>query len=93
MPLFLLLIPTLLFTAPTIDRGLNLTLGGTPGYTITTDTAIARDKGSKSAVKWCELFDDTVSWYDDIYFSSAEWKKFSAENADHCERWKEYETE
>lgn len=85
-------IPASLVAAPTVDRAANIALGGTVGHTITTDTAIARNNGSQSAQAWCDLFNGTVSWYDAGFFGQESWAVFNARNADHCERWRLYET-
>lgn len=85
-------IPASLATAPTVDRVANAAIGGTIGHTITTDMAIARNNGSKTAQAWCELFNGTVSWYDAGFFGQEGWAVFNARKADHCERWRLYET-
>lgn len=73
------------------DQAINTAIGGTPGKTISGDTARARTKGSKPAKVLCGTY-QTVAWYDYIYFSPAERKKMKDLGAkDHCDRWELHE--
>lgn len=73
------------------DKAVNVMIGGTPGKTISGDTARARTDGSKPAKALCGAY-QAVGWYDYIYFSPTERKKLKDLGAkDHCGRWELHE--
>lgn len=83
----------LMAAAPSIDRGINTAIGGTPGKTISGDDARAAHAGDKLAHERCGLYDFAVGWYDILYFSPESHKVFNEIGAKtHCDRWRIYES-
>lgn len=76
-------IPAKLILAYPMDVAINTVTGGTPGKTISGDTARARTRGDKEAVRWCDLY-TVVAPYD---YVTGVYKLGS----DHCSRWEAYE--
>lgn len=79
-------VPVGLAVAVPVDRGVNYALGGTPGYTITSDDAVSRSKGSPYASARCDAY-NALYPYDQLYFSQSSWDEFHKRNLDHCGRW------
>jgi len=76
-----------LVAGPEIDRQINEhILGGTPGYTITSDDAISRAEGSKWARDRCHIYN--ILYFYDLGFFAINGRN---EGRDHCERWCMYE--
>ena len=66
-----------------IDVAINTATGGTPGKTISGDTARARTKGSKLAAVKCDLY-TVVAPYDLVF-------RVDNQGGDHCDKWQRYE--
>lgn len=75
-------IPAKIILALPVDVAINTATGGTPGKTISGDTARARTKGDKAAVIKCDLY-GVVAPYD--------WAVLREFDGDHCSRWERFE--
>lgn len=83
--------PTAVVMAQPVDAFLNTVTGGTPGKTISGDTARARTAGSKYAEFKCATY-TLVAPYDYVYFTQEERAYMEAKGAkDHCARWEMHE--
>lgn len=84
-------VPVALVAAIPVDRGINYLMGGTPGYTITSDDAKSRSEGSSYAKVRCDAY-NVLYPYDQIYFSQSSWDQFHKLKSDHCDRYYLYES-
>lgn len=83
--------PVLIAAAVPVDRAINTAIGGTPGKTISGDTARARIEGKAGAEALCGVY-TVVAPFDLIWFNAEQLQYMADKGAkDHCDRWAMYE--